>query len=1464
MSLSSLARRFRRSRSNGNAPSLDQPLKQESADSSSRSGALPSRSANMNGGKDTSTATNGSTPQRSPQAHPILQMPIPSPTAACPNVPSAMQIPAMSVSSTSPNVMDGALAELAPLEATLDAGPTLPRSEKTINTLGEKIDVLVGQATGAVSALNAVQPVVTALEKTDIAQKIERGIQRFADDIPWLMKGLDELAKIHPAVTVAVLAFKAVYALETTRQENDRRVLTLYVEMKEMMMVMVQLRTVENRTHIGLDGRVLKDRLEDLAEKTARDIKDCANFCDAFLKKRLLVKVLKGPSWAEKLGSFVKTFADRKADFQFALAMHTASSLSEMKRQTSEINAKVDVVIALFERFRSSEELQLAEEVQSKGGAAKVRQNDEYLRSLIALDLSMRRGSAERDPPGAGRRDKLVPVRQRDMQAPIRKDGADYSNTLDDLKAELREDIDDALEKNFETFLGKFELQVSILQAALEKYIHAENDRVIGAVTDVVTHGPHMKIKDPELRKIWQDMNWRGNVKARLFVMTLREHYRDVFEAAPQAADDQAIVNDEWALEFLGPQWIQPIMEAFDDDASGYVTIAEVNKLMALRPSSLGWSLARWLAYWAVGWQSGASRYVEMIKTTLAQMRDLLPHVLPANRGPADSYLSNILGPTLMLVLALKADNQWPQWRFEDYVEHEEQRIRSNLEHVKYYIDASDTLSLVLGPGRLEKSVLPLLYLLLQEHHRRFEAAKRFVLADSELTNASQSMNKVFVAVQARFQQLRDLFEEQRLDLSGHFKKFACGLFAYNHSEVDFWSTENLTSDMFVFKSQRRGFLVDISGIEEGDNPMPDTTLYDMVDEDTEEDDHLAPTSVKSVLGLWNGFLYDDTVYPTAAMVSFRIHYSRKDYEDFKATGTYAEDGAQYEVSGQCIQEDGGTIRYEWTMTYAHGYTTHYYVGRLEDEYTLRGSAGPYSDVKTDAGSFILKRISAEHLCFYPSPKLMLSGRRPRELWHYAISAILHDVRRRNWTWAYFAARRDIRKGYLKLKSSLHRRAYTPDEFEELCRILQACTTKDARFYQSLVQQIDQTIPHHTERPCYAPTCWTAISGACVICLDCALSKERFDKMLLSFCDDPSCYNAMLRPNYELEFGHDSSHDFLKIRTILLPTEIPTLLRDAREGLAYFREKSYAVVPPDPPNPEQPDDESAVDTDACIAEQGHASEGPPVEGSGSSGTADVQQGFEETKSIQNPILSGRWCEPEDSSWQTGNEVLKFGAGPGEDTIASRVLTQDVDAAIGHEKSVDAASGEAEKPSWEAEVHSDGEPVVTDEVDAMANVGVPCKVCRQQVYMGACWYCLQCYNYVCNECDAKLLTVCESCKQPFPQPHWYCGTKHGDFVCPMCAAKGYSAPTADSWERRAWITHVGTHPMVQCKRQFGAWDQVEDDNEAGQVSMEERLAALEERMTAMDAKLERLQEVIVSKLDEALSRVMGRVGNGHAN
>ena len=46
-----------------------------------------------------------------------------------------------------------------------------------------------------------VQPVKVILDNTGAMKAIEKGINSFMEDIPWLMKGLDEIARIHPVVT---------------------------------------------------------------------------------------------------------------------------------------------------------------------------------------------------------------------------------------------------------------------------------------------------------------------------------------------------------------------------------------------------------------------------------------------------------------------------------------------------------------------------------------------------------------------------------------------------------------------------------------------------------------------------------------------------------------------------------------------------------------------------------------------------------------------------------------------------------------------------------------------------------------------------------------------------------------------------------------------------------------------------------------------------------------------------------------------------------------------------------------------------------------------------------------------------------------------------------------------------------------------------------------------------------------
>lgn len=72
----------------------------------------------------------------------------------------------------------------------------------------------------------------------------------------------------------------------------------------------------------------------------AQDIKDCANTCDTYLKKTMVVKVLRSQVWDSRLASFVRIFAQRKQDFEFALIIHTAKAVDSINAEVKELNAK--------------------------------------------------------------------------------------------------------------------------------------------------------------------------------------------------------------------------------------------------------------------------------------------------------------------------------------------------------------------------------------------------------------------------------------------------------------------------------------------------------------------------------------------------------------------------------------------------------------------------------------------------------------------------------------------------------------------------------------------------------------------------------------------------------------------------------------------------------------------------------------------------------------------------------------------------------------------------------------------------------------------------------------------------------------------------------------------------------------------------------------------------------------------
>ncbi len=108
-----------------------------------------------------------------------------------------------------------------------------------------------------------------------------------------------------------------------------------------------RLRTINGEDEVGPDGVSIKARLEHLVEQTASDIKRCANACDAYLKKKLVVKIVTGHKWESVLAKFAGHFHKRRSDFEFALSIHTGLGVDKANAKLDELG---DVAKQIEER----------------------------------------------------------------------------------------------------------------------------------------------------------------------------------------------------------------------------------------------------------------------------------------------------------------------------------------------------------------------------------------------------------------------------------------------------------------------------------------------------------------------------------------------------------------------------------------------------------------------------------------------------------------------------------------------------------------------------------------------------------------------------------------------------------------------------------------------------------------------------------------------------------------------------------------------------------------------------------------------------------------------------------------------------------------------------------------------------------------------------------------------------------
>ncbi|KAF9443206.1 hypothetical protein P691DRAFT_779013 [Macrolepiota fuliginosa MF-IS2] len=615
---------------------------------------------------------------------------------------------------------------------------------------------------------------------------IDDAISGFSESVKVVMNGLDALGQVHPFVGVAVVAFKLVVTLDMTRRENNQKIMAVKIQMQQMMCTLFQLRRIRDQDEVGLGGVILKDRLQPLMEQIAQDITKCGSDCDVILKKSFISKTLKSKFYEGRLADHATKFMDYRDQLDKALTVHITlgvdaanEKLDTQSTKLQSIEEKLDFLSNMFRKLDTLREREVLEFIEQNGGPKVVVERNDLVQNLVKKSGESMAGLA----------DKSLTSK------------SDIDSVKEKLKKELAEDVDVLFKRNYTLFERKLEIQSRNIADALEKQGQY--------IVSVLSSGAYEKIKDIDQQNLWKEMGWKGSVKAHRFVLALRDYFTDQFTTGtPQpksggsftiqalsptltSMDHSTIlatpslpglVGDQWALEYINVAHLQSILEAIDDDGTGFISIKEANTFAIERPK--GWSLLHWIAFWAKGWEMNLADYENKIFLILQEMNELYQNVLKENRYCIDNYFLYYAMTGIELVLrSVKTSKEYPRVCHElvsltkAYAGGEEERLRKNLENIGYDMDSAATVMLITGPGRIERYLFPLLYLTLKRHLEVFHYACRNVVDSEEFSHMSMTLGSVFDVVEQRIESLGAIYKQVHVDLNAHLKNLALGMF---------------------------------------------------------------------------------------------------------------------------------------------------------------------------------------------------------------------------------------------------------------------------------------------------------------------------------------------------------------------------------------------------------------------------------------------------------------------------------------------------------------------------------------------------------------------------------------------------------------------------------------------------------------------------------------------------------------
>ncbi|KAJ3506012.1 hypothetical protein NLJ89_g7110 [Agrocybe chaxingu] len=1008
-------------------------------------------------------------------------------------------------------------------------------------------------------------------------KSMEDSVNGYNESAQAVVKGLQALSQLHPFITVAVGAFVVVITLDLSRRDNDRKVHAIKLQMQDLMTIFFELRHVHNSQEAAPDGFTIADRLGSLMITIAKDVKACGSACDAYLKKNLLAKTVKAAKYEARLSDFVTTFSDHRQKLEMAFALHTTlgvdaanAKLDRHGAALQSIEEKLDM-IALFRKLDTPREREIQKFIEEHGGVKACLNNDELLEELIVKTGESFSRIAGRD--ASKRSNDLPSIRKR-------------------LLKELMEDVDETFARNMVLFERKLDMQ----SKQLTETIQSESDHIINTLLS----GAHDRIIDPDLQKIWKDMGWKGSVKARHFVLALHDYYTDKLSkhnSDPPTVDrgslavmpppprqprsaQSAVFNmrrqdDKWALAYINAAYVQPILEAVDDDGTGFVSVKEVNTFVASRPE--GWSLPTWIAYWAVGmssylpfqcrlsylivsrtgWQASISHYKSKIYGLVQMMFQTLEHVLPSNRRAVDEYLFHpsfwrielLLRSTRSSSSKILSDPDLARIT-EMYTTAEEERLDMSLQDVNYELDTTGTVSLITGEGRIERYVFPLIYLLLRRHLKVMTLGCKHVLDTEELATLNESLVSVLLLVDDRVQNLEAVFKQTHLDVQARLGNFAFGIFQLSYGDIKrvpiqnsfaTWvdEDENTTKEVITpllikAKISRIPLAILKYGIQDG---FQSTDYFEF------EPDRLRWSS-HPIQGTWTGHCSrteGSEVTTYVLRISLRLSADQKQIigkgEDFGNTfslaGRISRTRTGYDFEFALVEDD------ELSRT-ASGH-----LDTLTNTITLSWSDRRQKENPEEPYYRpIQMRKTPPSLLRYRYTPQRFSEDPVRARWAFACSAALHLAQERLWSRRFFEARFRERKRFVELSTRAlivtmgltPQKPLTSIENGELEHLRRDLNPSEARFYQALCEFEIQKLPWHPAWGC--DWCERRITKCRVLCIQC-MAEDLSDNIDL-------CAVCMDKSPSKRGFTHDISHDMVKVEETLHDFHFAQVVESAR------------------------------------------------------------------------------------------------------------------------------------------------------------------------------------------------------------------------------------------------------------------------------------------------------------------------------